>query len=155
MACWQADRVANGPVVIGGSERERVSIHVLGRMHPGASDYWDGNWLVSPIEVAVGGFTGRIGAGLRTEELRTFREGLEVLYEALEGEARLDSMEDWLSLTCRGTGLGHVDVAGSARDEPGVGNELNFHFSIDQTYLPSIIDSLKDLEDTFPVLGRP
>ncbi len=142
-------------IVVGGSERERVAIRVLGRMHPGATDYWDGNWLLSPIEVAVGGFVGRAQAGLRTEELRSFREGLEKLYKTLEGEARLDSMEEWLSLDCRGDGLGHVEVRGSVRDEPGVGNELTFRLSLDQTFLPPIITSLSGVEAVYPVLGRP
>ena len=142
-------------IVVGGSERERLTIEVSGRMHFGASDYWDGNLLISPIEVVVGGFTGRVAAGLRAEELRAFRGGLENLYASLEGEARLDSMEDWLLLGCRGDGRGHVEISGSICDAPGVGNRLSFSLSLDQTFLPEIIWSLQEAERAYPVLGRP
>ena len=94
--------------MIGGREREQVTIQVLGRMHPEQCDYLDGNWLISPIEVSVGGFEGRVQACLRAEELRSFRQGLETLYETLEGEARLHSLEDWISLVCRGDGLAPI-----------------------------------------------
>ncbi len=36
-------------VVIGRSDSDCVAIKVLGRMHPGADDYWDGNWLAMPL----------------------------------------------------------------------------------------------------------
>lgn len=144
---------AENQIVIGG-ERERLAITVLSRMHPDSTDYWDGNWLVSPIDVAVGGFSGRVHAALRAEELRTFRKGLEKLYETLAGEAGLESMEDWIGLTCVGDGLGHVEVTGYVRDEPGIGNRLTFHLSIDQTFLPGIIASLRGVEAAYPVLGK-
>ena len=96
--------MTNNRVVIGGRDREQVTIRVLGRMHQGAVDYSDGNWLISPIQVSVGDFTGWVQAGLRAEELRTFRQELETLYETLEGEARLHSLEDWISLVCKGDG---------------------------------------------------
>lgn len=124
-------------------------------MHPRSTDYWDGNWLVAPIDISVGGFTGRAGAGLRAEELRSFRQGLEELYERLSGEARLESMEAWIGLTCVGDGLGHIDVTGYVRDKPGIGNELSFHLSIDQTFLPAIISSLREIEAAYPVIGKP
>src|SRR6184192_855386 len=76
-------------------------LRVLGRMHPGCDDYWDGNWLVSPITARVGGFTAQIGASLRVEELQAFRLGLQRLYERLHGEAVLCSMEDWVNLAVR------------------------------------------------------
>ncbi len=40
-----------------------VTIHVKGRMHAGATDYWDGNWLLTPIERQLGAFTGRVRPG--------------------------------------------------------------------------------------------
>ena len=136
----------------GGAE---LRIRVVGRMHPGATDFWDGNWLVSPIDLVVGGFTGRAAAGLRSEELLRLREGLEMLYESLEGEATLESMEDWLHLTCRGDGRGHVEVLGTLVDQPGVGNKLTFSLQTDQSFLPELIASLRKVESSYPVMGRP
>lgn len=140
---------------VAGEGGEAVTIRVGGRMHPDATDYWDGNWLLSPIEVVVGGFTGRVQAGLRADELVSFREQLQELHRTLEGEAKLESLENWLILVATGDGLGHVEVTGAARDEPGMGNELRFGFTSDQTFLPEIIDALLQVEQLFPVLGAP
>jgi hypothetical protein len=105
-------------------------------MHPGAQDYWDGNWLITPIQLHVGGFIGTLAAGLRVEELARFREELEHVYADLTDMADLTSMEDWLTLrvTCRSTGS--LEVTGAACDQPGSGNRLEFAVEgIDQTYL--------------------
>ncbi len=123
-------------------------------MHPDAPDRWDGNWLLSPIEVSVGGFRGDItGASLRGDELRALRRGLETLYETLVGAASLDSMEHWLDLKFKGDGSGHIKVTGAAYDHHGTGaNALHFALEIDQTFLGPIIDSLKEIEATYEVL---
>jgi hypothetical protein len=122
-------------------------------MHPGATDHWDGNWLLTPVEVQVGDFRGQISSALRTSELAAFRSQLVTLYETLKGEAKLDSIEDWLTMTLEGDGAGHVSVSGAIRDQPGVGNTLQFTFSLDQTYLPSILDQLEEIDREFPILG--
>ena len=151
----QSGRVTELAVVIGHEAHEHVVIRVLGRMHPGALDRWDGNWLRSPIEISVGGFSGVVsGAGLRGDELRTLRRGLENLYETLSGTASLESMEQWLDLRFEGDGSGRIEVTGTARDHHGVGwNALHFALEIDQTFLPPIIDSLKAIEASYEVLG--
>jgi hypothetical protein len=142
-------------VRIGSSEREGLTIHVLGRMHPAATDYWDGNWLLAPIDIAVGAYSGRVDAGLRVDELARFRTELEALYQTLDGDAHLSSIEGWVDMTASGDGLGHVTVAGSTRDRPGVGNQLFFRLEVDQTFLPPIIEALLAVERALPVLGRP
>ena len=121
-------------------------------MHPGSDDYWDGNWLTSPVTLTVGAFTAKISAGLRAEELVGFRHGLDVLYESLQGEAVLDSLEDWLHLRAVGDGYGHVKIAGEVTDSPGTGNRLAFELRLDQTFLPAIIDALRTIEEHYPVL---
>ncbi|WAL66480.1 hypothetical protein ORV05_01255 [Amycolatopsis cynarae] len=142
-------------VVIGSASGDRVAIEVLGRLHSGATDFWDGNWLLSPIEVAAGGFTGKIPASLRADELLSFREELEKAYEGFGGVARLDSMEEWLSLTVRVKRSGHVEIDGVAKDRISSGNRLSFHIAdLDQTDLPALIDALAAIEAEFPVLGH-
>ena len=141
-------------VLLGSPSGDRVVIEVIGRMHPGARDFWDGNWLFSPVEVVVGGFRGRVPAGLRAEELRDFRIGLERAYAEFDGEVRLESMEEWLSLTVRVRRSGHVDIEGVAADRPGTGNRLSFRVEgMDQTDLPAVVGALAGIEERFPVLG--
>ncbi|MGW0809124.1 WapI family immunity protein [Nonomuraea sp. NPDC002799] len=86
-------------IVIGRSKQaDHVAIRVVGRMHPGATDFWDGNWLTSPVLVHVGGFNAKIDAGLRIEELRDFRVDLQRIYAEAQGRAVLSSMEHWVEL---------------------------------------------------------
>jgi hypothetical protein len=71
-------------VVIGPDNGDHLTIQILGRLHPGASDFWDGNWLATPVRVVAGGFRAEVGAALRCEELGQFREALEKLYASLQ-----------------------------------------------------------------------
>lgn len=131
-------------------------VSVVGRMHPGAQDYWDGNWLITPIRLHIDGFSGTLAAGLRVEELGRFREELEGVYANVAGMAVLASLEGWLTLRviCRSTGS--LEVTGVACDQPGTGNRLEFAVEgMDQTYLPPLIEALRQCEQHYPVLGRP
>ncbi|WP_306210183.1 WapI family immunity protein [Actinoplanes sp. RD1] len=143
-------------VVIGAAEAGTVTISALGRVHGSASDFWDGNWLHTPVDIAVGGFTGDIPASLRAEEFRAFREELERVYADLTGTATLKSMEDWLHLTVAVEARGLITVTGRAIDAHGSGNQLHFRIrGLDQSYLPPVISALIALEEAFPVLGTP
>jgi hypothetical protein len=143
-------------VTVGDPSGDHISIRVLGRLHPGADDFWDGNWLATPIEAVVGKFQGKVGASLRADELQSFRDALRILYATLNGEAVLKSMEEWLTLRIAAASRGRLEVTGTLLDRPGDGNQLIFKIDdLDQSYLPRIIDSLDEVETFFPVLGSP
>ena len=143
-------------VVVGDPSGDHLAIRVLGRLHPGADDFWDGNWLATPVEATVGGFQGRVGASLRADELQAFRDALQGLHSALNGEAVLESMEKWLTLRVAATSRGRLEVQGTLLDRAGDGNQLIFKIEgLDQSCLPRIIDSLEELNTSFPVLGSP
>lgn len=63
---------------IAGNEHDNVLVHVLRHIYPNDMDYWDGNWLVTEVEVMVGGWYGRYPASLRVEEFIDFRKEIEV-----------------------------------------------------------------------------
>ncbi|NIH83798.1 WapI family immunity protein [Amycolatopsis granulosa] len=142
-------------VTIGSSAGGSLTISVVGRMHPEAIDFDDGNWLLSPVEVVVGHFSACIPASLRADELRAFRTGLSEVYENFGGIARLQSMEGWLSLAATVHSSGRVEIDGEVIDSIGSRNKLIFRLDgIDQSYLPGIIDSLLSIENEFPVRGE-
>jgi hypothetical protein len=143
-------------LLVGRPNGDHLTIRVLARMHPGSSDYWDGNWLVSPISATLGGFTAQIGAGLRIDELRTFRRGLEQLNQQLQGEAVLTSIEHWISLSVACRPNESLSVTGQLGDDLGSGNVLSFTINdLDQTDLPTMLSALSAIEQTYPVLGTP
>lgn len=113
-------------LVLGSTEADHLSIVVLGRAHPGATDYWDGNWIRSTLEVRAGGFTAHVTADLRAEELHRFAEGLHSINDNLIGSAVLQSMEEWITLSIKCDPNGALEVSGEVTDEPGVGNRLSF-----------------------------
>ncbi|GAA2778981.1 WapI family immunity protein [Nonomuraea dietziae] len=143
-------------IIIGRDEQsDHVRIQVLDRMHPGCTDFWDGNWLTSPIYVHIGGFTATIDAGLRVDELRDFRVALERLYAQVGGSATLSSTEHWIELTVECHPTGSLSVSGIVADDPGMRNTLHFVVEgLDQTDLPPLVEALVAVEERFPVLGR-
>ena len=133
---------------------DSVTIRVVGRKHPQAADSSDGNWLVSPITVRVGGFVGEIAAGLRAEELVRFREGLEHVAQVGSGTAVLHSIEEWLSLALVYEPSGVLSVSGAADDQPGIGNTLRFTLPpIEGSRLTVLIDALRACERAYPPLA--
>lgn len=135
-----------------GTMLEGVIINVRGREVPGAMDWADGNWLVSPIRIDVGRFQADLPATLRVDELARFRAGLQEMWQTVSGEAVLVSMEKWLQLTVRCSPTGALQVIGLATDLPGLGNKLQFEIKgMDQSFLPDLIGQLSCVEQAYPL----
>jgi hypothetical protein len=141
-------------VTLGAATSDRVVVKPLRRSYPGRADYWDGNWLACSIEVEVGGFHGRVDCDLRNEEFVRFRDGLRRLYNELTGEATFETMEGWLKIGIVGDGRGHLTATCELRDDPTFGNQLHYTLDFDQTLLPKVIESLDNIIDAFPVIGK-
>jgi hypothetical protein len=70
-------------------------------------------------------------------------------------------MEPWVKLALKLDSLGQIHVAGEAGPE-GFGRVFGqvrlvfeVHEFMDQTFIPSIIEQLKLIEQEFPVVGQP
>ncbi len=142
-------------VVFGKPETDGIEVTVLGRSHPGSTDFWDGNWVRTAVAAKVGGFTANFVVDLRTDEFRSFHAELKSLYTTLGGVATFETMEGCVTLNLSGDGMGHVALDADLMDTPGIGNHLRCSLSLDQTYLPAIMDSLDELDTRWPVLGEP
>jgi hypothetical protein len=141
-------------LLIGSEGGEHVLLVPTHRGFPDAIDYWDANWIYTDVRISVGAFRGNFEAQLRTDEFSRFRASLAPLYQALSGEATLDSLETWLKIHVVGDGHGHFVASCVARDIPGTGNTLTFSLAFDQTDLPAIIRGLDDILRAFPVKGE-
>ena len=140
--------------IIGHPTSEYVQVRALRRTHPGCNDYWDGNWISCTIDAAVGGFKARVDADLRAEEFGEFHHQLSVMNQQLAGQAKFVTMEGCLEIEMSIDRLGHVTAQCELLDQPGVGNRLEFTLNLDQSYLASLMDGLKTIIVTFPVLDR-
>ncbi|MEY2452271.1 MAG: hypothetical protein QOD92_1845 [Acidimicrobiaceae bacterium] len=141
--------------VVGSLASDHVIVRVLGRERE-ATDYWDGNWLITPITINAGRFRGEVPADLRSEELRRFRSELQEVHSSLSGEAVLASLDGWISLVVKCEWNGSLTVTRTANDRPGTGSELEFKIEgMDQSHLPELIAPLLAVEAAFPVIGSP
>src|SRR5262245_19557539 len=120
-------------ITIRGEGSEYLTISVLGRSNPDSADCWDGNWLRAAAEVSVSGFCGAVSGELRADELAAFAGQLAQLQESLQGEARFETMEHWLTIRASGDGRGHMECRCAGRDRPGIGNKLECVLHSDQT----------------------
>jgi hypothetical protein len=144
--------MSDSEILVGDRGASRVLIQVHGRIDASSLDYWGGNWLESTIEVAAGAFVGSFEAKLHAGDFDRFHERVRALYEALDGVADFDTVEDRLEVRLTGDGRGRIVVEGAARDLSRR-NELKFGFEIDQTYLPTIVRSVEDVLTRYPVMG--
>ena len=132
---------------IGQSEHEFISLDVIKRSY----DSYDGNWLNVKVIVKAGGFTGVVENQLQANELASFQIELAKLYKSLSGSAKFATLEGWLSFEVVGGGMGGLSCTGEVMDGFVDGNVLNFNLHIDQTFLPEILKSLKEIENSYSI----
>lgn len=142
-------------LIIGSTTSQFLRVTPLRRTHPACSDYWDGNWIDSLVDVSVGAFTGKYTACLRTDEFKAFRVALENLYRTAKSDSSFTSMEEWIEVQVIGDGLGHFEAQCTLRDAAGIGNTSRFNLDFDQTEIPVMLKSLHSIEESFPVVGLP
>lgn len=138
-----------------GPEYEHLSVRLLGRSHPAATDYWDGNWIRCRIAVHAHPFGGEFTGDLRTDELSGLRDDLARLHSELAGEAAFANLDGHLTFDVSSDGMGRFTLNGVATHEPGSGRYLAFRIHFDQSDIPKILADLDDALSDFPVKGNP
>jgi hypothetical protein len=138
-------------VTVGSRSTGLLQIEVRGRSFPDPTDKRSADWLDTPITVVAGGLEADLPrAQLRRAELHDFRVELEAIYRDLSGRAQLRSIDRWIELDVVMATSGHIEVQGLVRDSPGSNSRdvLGFEITgLDQTFLPSIVASLKRADD--------
>src|SRR5215831_7675814 len=121
-------------ILIGNNGADHVSINIS-RQDPKG-------WYGAEIQVRCNGLAGNIKGSFLKGELSRFAEEIRHLHRDLSGTAPLQPLEPNITLTLMGDGKGHVAVRGIARNDFARNAVLTFEFTIDQTYLTGIADSL-------------
>lgn len=142
---------------LGSSDTEHLTISVIGRAHPDADDYWDGNWVACAISIVVRELSATLDATLRTDELARFRESLLNLDRDQSGLAVLTTMEQWITLEVRPSPPGQVGVRGELRtahadSRIGLAFELPLQ---DRTAVGGWVSQLDGILTQFPVIATP
>ncbi|MFU8839425.1 MAG: hypothetical protein ACNA8R_01730 [Nitriliruptoraceae bacterium] len=130
-------------------------LRVLSREDADPADrYWDANWLVTDVEVRERGFSARLQASLKAEELTDLLVELRRLASGEATVARLRSIEGWLALDLTEEDDG-VTVAGRAREPADPTTELRFVIrGVRRSDVTEIGDRLARILAGYPVLGR-
>jgi hypothetical protein len=138
--------------ILGKESSEYLEIYADNFAYPDSTDFWDGNWIETRIKIKVGGFTGNYSAQIRNVDFLDLKNGLERLYNQLDGYANFNCLEEYLQIKIKGDGLGHFLADCIANDNPGIrGHELKFSIDFDQTEIHRMTKMIDDLLIEFPI----
>jgi hypothetical protein len=140
---------------VGQREANHLSVRPVRRADPAATGFWDGNWLKAAIAARAGAFSGAFDADLRSDELAQFAEQLAALEGASEGTATLESVEGWVALRLALEPSGRLVGSCEVRDDPAEGSRLRFPLVVERSQRLDLLDALREILRTFPVIGSP
>ena len=124
---------------VGSAAGDHVIVRPRRYTYPGATEYWDANWVDASLEVAAGAFRGRLDAQLCAHDFPRWRDDLRMLHAKLEGVATLETTEPWIELSVEGDGRGHFVAKAVVRDGSSFENRLSFETRFDQTDIPEML----------------
>ena len=114
---------------------------------------WDKNWIYSRITAKGGAFRGQFYCGLMTVDFELFKRDLKKIYISLKGHAEFKTIEGQIHIEIVGDGQGHFAVDCEVIHPVGIGNNLNFKMSFDQTQIPDFVRQLDVITKKFPIQG--
>lgn len=130
-----------------------VRIEPIGLVFPESELDWDRNWIQSLVTVKGSTFSGQYRADFMTTDFELFKRQLKALYTDLNSTANFKPLEEQLTLTIKGDGLGHFEVNCVATPQSHTEETLSLSLSFDQTSLPGIISQLDKITKAFPIDG--
>ena len=132
-----------------------LRLFVDGYQFPDVDEYWDANWPNVRAEVELPGqsWVKAAGAFVMTAELARFRDELRMVYEQLDGEAGLWTIEPELKVRLTAQPNGGLEVEISLTPNQ-MTQEHTFFVALDQSYLPPVINQINDILNRFPVRGE-
>jgi hypothetical protein len=128
---------ADAPIILRASPQDFIEVSKVER-------FSDGSGYRSQLSVASGGFSCS-GHPFYFDDLDGFTKAITKAYDRVGGKARLahNYEEDFIEVeVLRG---GHVSVAGFIVQHGPPHQELRFAFGCDQTFLPELLRSLKQM----------
>jgi hypothetical protein len=132
-----------------------LQLWIHGRQFPIEQDYWDGNWLnVTSHCGAHGANVWTSGSILHIPDLVRWLAALEEMNQSMSDGADLVSLEPELSVELKMKELGHVRMRVEITPDH-MNQEHSFEFELDQTYIPNLINEVREVLAKYPLRGRP
>jgi len=114
---------------LGPESGDHLSVRVLHRLHRRPVDEREAEWLVCPVHVHVGGFSGDVAITLGVRELSRFGDALRDVRSGTRRAAVLESDAGWIDVTVAREADGSLTATGQLADEPGAGSRLRFRIA--------------------------
>ncbi len=126
-----------------------MDIAVLGYERAERSDV-EPDWLSCEVRCAIGSFGAALSIPLATEDLARFRDSLAVALVRLTGSARMDTIEERVTLAVEMGARGTAAVSGTINNHSGPYASLSFRFETDQSYLGRTLSEIEATLKSFP-----
>ena len=104
----------------------------------------DIHFLRGTIQLQMSEISSNIGASFTLGELRQFLPDLQRLYDTLKFSFVFKNIEDNIELTFKPTPNGQIEINGLLRNSDYTGS-IKFKIETDQSYLPGLIENLKEM----------
>ena len=133
-----------------------LKLKIDGYHFPDTTDYWDANWLLVTAEIDSPGqaWVRATGPLIMTAELGRFRDETKRMYEKLDGQAELKTLEPELKITLSYKNSGAI-IAEIELTPDHMTQDHRFIVGLDQSYLPQIISQIASILERFPVRYQP
>jgi len=131
-----------------------LQLWIHGRQFPDAQDYWDDDWLNVTVHCsAYGASVWASGAILMVSDVARWLMECEGLYKRSHGEANFQPCEPNLLVTIRSTDRhGHLNMRVEITPDH-MTQQHRFDFTIDQSFLPSLMAQCRAIIAEYPVRG--
>ena len=135
-------------------EAGHLTIEVLGYENRRADNTDDANWLQSLVGLEFENLVVRLGASLRTQELRCFHDALDGALRSLEGKAVLNACEEVISLSVEFGSRGSARILGELLHCGMTNYSVKFAFDSDQSHLRNTLSQLREVLIKYPVVDH-
>ena len=130
-----------------------LKIWISGRQFENSTDFWDANWLIVTAQCSSScSEVVAQGPIIHLSEVEQWISELQKLKKTIHGKAKLNCMEPELDVSImldkKGSGSLAVFITPDHLNE-----QHDFTFSVDQSYLPSLIRELQTILAKYPIKG--
>ena len=122
---------------------------ILNQNNPHSNNEWDKSWFTSIAEFQLGSFTGNFKTNVQINDFALFYNQLLIQNNTLKENSYFKTRESQIEIELKNEGLGIIEVNFTLMDKVGIGNQLEASFKIDQTYIPSILQQLENILNTY------